>query len=264
MTPDLPVVLWCDRAHPAPENMRRDTALLAAAAADPGRPPVLRLFRFAPPGVTLGANQDPARELDLPRLAAAGVEWALRPTGGRAIWHDEEWTFSLAARLGPGGWAPDARAAYARTAGLLEGAFRSLGVPVERSAGSPRGVGAPRSPGGPAAPCFASTARHELTLGGRKFAGIAQRGSGGALLQQGSLLLGDAHLRLAEWLRLEEADRASVREALAASTAHAGRWLPPGTPIDALADALASYLPGARRLAGAEGDALTGAPGARA
>lgn len=258
------MVLWCDGPHPAPENMRRDAALLAAAAADPGRPAVLRLFGFAPPGVTLGANQVPARELDLPRLAAAGVEWAVRPTGGRAIWHDEEWTFSLSARLGPGGWAPDARTAYARTSALLEGAFRALGVPVERSPGSPRDAGAPRARGGPAAPCFASTARHELTLEGRKFAGIAQRESGGALLQQGSLLLGDSHLRLAGWLRLEDADRARVREALAASTAHAGAWLPPGTPIGLLADALAASLPGARRVAGGAGDALAGAPEARA
>lgn len=264
MSPDPAVVLWCDGAHPASENMRRDAALLAAAVADAARPAVLRLFRFAPPGVTLGANQDPARELDLPALAAAGVEWAVRPTGGRAIWHDEEWTFSLAARLGPGGWAPDARAAYARTTGLLAGAFRALGVPVEQSAGSPRGVGAPRARDGPAAPCFASTARHELTLGARKFAGIAQRECGGALLQQGSLLLGDSHLRLAAWLRLPDGERARVREALAASTAHAGRWLPPGTPIGALGDALAASLPGARRLSGAEGDALAGAPGARA
>jgi len=258
------VLLWCDGPHPAAENMRRDAALLAAAAADPGRPPVLRLFRFAPPGVTLGANQVPARELDLPGLAAAGVEWAVRPTGGRAIWHDEEWTFSLTARLGPGGWAPEARAAYARTSALLEDAFRALGVPVERSPGSPRGVGAPRAQGGPAAPCFASTARHELTLEGRKFAGIAQRESGGALLQQGSLLLGDSHLRLAGWLRLAEPDRARVREALAASTAHAGRWLPPGTPVGVLADALAASLPGARRVTGAAGDALAVAPAAPA
>ncbi len=263
MSADLPVVLWCDGAHPAPENMRRDAALLAAAAADPERPAVLRLFRFAPPGVTLGANQLPERELDLPRLAASGVEWAVRPTGGRAIWHDEEWTFSLSARLGPGGWAADARAAYARTSGLLAGAFRALGVPVERSAGSPRGVGAPRAHGGPAAPCFASTARHELTLEGRKFAGIAQRESGGALLQQGSLLLGESHLRLAAWLRLGDADRTRVREALAASTAHAGRWLPPGTPVGVLADALAAALPGARRVTGPEGDVLAEAPGAR-
>lgn len=257
------MILWCDGAHSAAENMRRDAALLAAAVADPSRATVLRLFRFAPPGITLGANQVPEHELDLERLRAAGVGWAVRPTGGRAIWHDEEWTFSLACRLGPDGWAATAREAYARTADLLARAFRSLGVPVELSAGSPRGAGGPRGTGVPAAPCFASTARHELTLGGRKFAGIAQRETSGALLQQGSLLLGDSHLRLADALRLDEAERPHVREALRLATAHAGAWLGPDEPLERFAAALALELPGAERADGEAGSALTTAPAPR-
>lgn len=251
-------LIWCDGAHSAPENMRRDAALLAAAG-DVSRPAVLRLFRFAPAGVTLGASQVPERELDLGRLERLGVEWALRPTGGRAIWHDEEWTFSLAARLGPGGWAPSAREAYARTAGLLARAFRSLGVPVALSPGSARGVGAPRAGDGPAAPCFASVARHELTLNGLKFAGIAQRESAGTLLQQGSLLLGESHLRLADVLRLDESQRERVREALRRSTAHAGAWIAADAPLGRFADALAAQLPDAMRLDGARGAGLLGA-----
>jgi lipoate-protein ligase A len=256
------LILWCDGAHSARENMRRDAALLEAARVEPARPAVLRLFRFAPPGVTLGANQVPDRELDLERLESAGIPWAVRPTGGRAIWHDEEWTFSLAGTLGPRGWAPTPREAYARTGRLLAAAFEALGVPVRLSAGSPRGVGPPRGAGGPAAPCFASTARHELTLEGRKFAGIAQRQRGGALLQQGTLLLGDSHLRLADVLRLEPAQRERLRAELRAATAHAGKWLPPGTPLERLAGALAGCLPDAERVAGEEGLARTGIPGA--
>ncbi|MCC6348127.1 MAG: hypothetical protein IT347_00855 [Candidatus Eisenbacteria bacterium] len=253
------MILWCDGAHAPAENMRRDAALLArAVTAPPGEPAVLRVFRFSPAGITLGANQRPDRELDLDRLAAAGVPWVVRPTGGRAIWHDEEWTFSLSARLGRGAWAADAAAAYARTATLLAAAFRSLGVPAECSPGSPRGAGPPRAPGGPAAPCFASAARHELTISGRKFGGIAQRFQGDALLQQGSLLLGPSHLRIADCLRLAEADRARVRTALAASTAHAGAWLAADTPLQRLADALGALIPGAAHVRGAEGLALPG------
>lgn len=258
------MILWCDGAHSPAENMRRDAALLAAAVADPSREVILRLFRFAPPGVTLGANQVPEQELDLERLRAEGIEWAVRPTGGRAIWHDEEWTFSLAARLGPAGWAAAGREAYARTAALLARALGALGVPVGLSAGSPRGAGGPRGAGAPAAPCFASTARHELTLDGRKFAGIAQRIVHGALLQQGSLLLGESHLRLAGALRLADAERQQVREALRFSTAHAGAWLNAAEPLERLAAALAAELPGAERVegeAGAERLGLTLLPG---
>jgi len=257
------MILWCDGAHSASENMRRDAALLAAVVADPSRPAVLRLFRFTPPGITLGANQVPEHELDVERLRAAGIEWAVRPTGGRAIWHDEEWTFSLACRLGPAGWAATGRDAYARTAALLAQAFRRLGVPVGLSAGSPRGGGGPRGDGAPAAPCFASTARHELTLDGRKFAGIAQRVVGGALLQQGSLLLGNSHLQLADALRLADADRPRVREALRVATAHSGAWLASNEPLERFAAALAAELPGAERLEGEAGAKLAASPGRR-
>ena len=257
------MILWRDGAHDARENMARDARLLAACEAGALSRPVLRLFRFAPAGITLGSSQSPEAELDLPRLEAAGIVWAVRPTGGRAIWHDEEWTFSLTAPLGEGGWAADPTAAYARTCGMLAVALRSLGVPVELSAGSARGVGRPRGGAEAAPPCFASTARHELTLEGRKFAGIAQRRRGRALLQQGSLLLGDSHLRLADWARLPEERRASVREALAAATAHAGRWLGAGAPLERLEGAIAAGWPDVERLGPADGEALLASlPGA--
>jgi lipoate-protein ligase A len=255
------MILWCDGAHGAAENMRRDAELLADAAG--GAEPVLRLFTFVPAGITLGRAQDPARELDLGRMAADGIEWAVRPTGGRAIFHAQEWTFSLASPLEPAGWAATPAAAYARTCALLRQALRSLGVPVELSPGSPR-LGSPFARGGPAAPCFASSARHELTLAGGKLAGIAQRAVRGALLQQGSLLLGEGHLRLADYLPLPHAEREAVRAGLADAAAHAGRYVPPGTPLGSLADALAAFLPGASRVDGAEGvERYTGADGSR-
>jgi lipoate-protein ligase A len=249
------MMLWCDGAHDARENMRRDAALLAAMAGGRLTAPVLRLFTFSPAGITLGHSQVPDHELDLARLAADGIGWAVRPTGGRAIFHDQEWTFSFTLPLGEAGGAA-ATAAYERTCRLLAAALGRLGLDVEFSPGGPRGVGSPRVAGGPAAPCFASAARNELTLAGRKFAGIAQRRVRGALLQQGSLLLGDAHLRLADYLRLEPRAREAARAALAAGTAHAGSRLGTGAPLDRLAAAIASV---SRPL-----EELRGEPGAKA
>ncbi len=232
------MILWCDGAHGPRENMRRDAALLDAMAGGRLSTPVLRLFTFDPAGITLGHSQVPARELDLDRAAADGIEWAVRPTGGRAIFHEQEWTFSFAMPLREHDGTAAATDAYARTCALLAGALRALGVPVEFSPGSPRGVGSPRAAGGPASPCFASAARSELTLAGRKFAGVAQRHVRGALLQQGSLLLGDGHLRLADYLRLEPRARESARAALAAATAHAGGVLGVAAPLERLAAAI--------------------------
>jgi lipoate-protein ligase A len=250
------MILWHDGAHDAPFNMARDEALLERAVADPAAPPVLRLFAFDPPGITLGRAQDAERELDLDGLDRAGVRWASRPTGGRAIWHEEEWTFSLVTRLGPSGWAASPAAAYVRTAALLARALQRLGVPAVLSPGSARGVGAPRAPAGAAPPCFASTARHELSLEGRKLAGIAQRAVRGALLQQGSILLGDTHASLARWVRAADPEREALARAWRAGAAPAGRWLEADRSLARLEEALAGLLAAegdVRRLRAEEG-----------
>ena len=235
------MILWCDGGHGAAENMRRDAGLLAAAGC--GAPPVLRVFRFAPPGITLGRAQDPARELDLDRCRAAGVPWAARPTGGRAIFHDQEWTYSLAAALDDPLWGGSLEQAYGAVSRLLAAALERLGVPVRLARGEARGGLAPRAAGGAAPPCFASTARHEIVLEGRKLVGSAQRRTARALLQQGSILLGPGHLRLLDFLALPEATRAKAREDLAIASVDAGAWLVADEPLARWADALAAELP---------------------
>jgi lipoate-protein ligase A len=247
------LTLWHDGPHDAPANMARDAVLLerAAAGALPGT--VLRLFTFAPAGITLGRAQVATNELDLARLERDGVRWATRPTGGRAIWHEEEWTFSLVTTLTPAGWAMTPAAAYERTGRLLASAFQSLGVPAVLAAGGPRGPGAPRARAGAAPPCFASTARHELVLEGRKLAGIAQRAVRGALLQQGSLLLGDTHARLADYVAVPDAEREALRAEWRRSAATAGARLGADRSLERLTAALVPLLPGARLLRGEAG-----------
>lgn len=244
--------LWLDGGHSPAFNMARDAALLDACEA--GRVGVvLRLFRFAPPGITLGRAQLAAHELDLERVRADGVPWAVRPTGGRAIWHDEEWTFSLVTPLAPGGWAERPADAYARTGRLLADALRLLGVPVSLAPGTPRGVGAPRSAVGAAPPCFASTARHELVIEGRKLAGIAQRVRGTTLLQQGSLLVGGSHVRLADYVAIPESAREGLRSAMSAGSTDASAWLGEDRSLRRLADAIETSWPEAERWSADEG-----------
>jgi lipoate-protein ligase A len=207
------MILWCDGAYDAAENMRRDQALLEAAGT--GAPPVLRLFQFAPPGITLGRNQAPERELDLARCSADRVGWAIRPTGGRAIFHAEEWTYSVAAPRDDPEWGGSPADTYARASGLILRALVRLGVPadlVSRHA-SDRAPG-PRARHAAAAPCFASTARHEVVVRDQKLVGSAQRRMARAWLQQGSILLGEGHLRLADYLAVPPDTRGPVREAL--------------------------------------------------
>ena len=245
--------LWVDGGHDAIENMRRDRELLGAA--ERGAEPVLRLFRFAPMGITLGAHQDPDRELDLDRCAADQVRWAIRPTGGRAIFHAQEWTYSFAAPIGAGGWGTSRAESYARIGELIVASLVRLGVPASLGRDEPRGHRAtPRHSEGPANPCFASSVPNEIVLDGRKLVGSAQRRTRIGWLQQGSLLLGSGHLRLVDYLRLPRERREELRDRLALATRHAGRWLGEDAPLGAWADALIPGLPaGTRRLEGPAG-----------
>ena len=249
------VRLWVDGAHAPAENMARDRALLAAAS-DPGFAPVLRLFRFAPHGITLGHAQAPERELDLQRCRRDGVPWAVRPTGGRAIFHAEEWTYSFATPLAAAAGAGTLADLHRRVAELIVASLVDLGVEARLA---PDGIGRPpaprpRGPGGAAPPCFASTSRHEIVRAGRKLVGSAQRRTASAALQQGSVLLGGGHLRLADYAAVPDAARPGLRAALAAATAHAGDHVGPDAPLERWAASLAALLPaGTIRLDGAEG-----------
>ena len=268
------MILWCDGAHDPLENMRRDALLLARAGGEGDVAPVLRLFRFQPHGITLGYAQRAEHELDLDRCRADQIPWAVRPTGGRAIFHAEEWTYSLAARLDDPDWGGTLTQAYGAIADLLVRALIRLGVPARHSAPSDR-----RAPGDAAAhrpvvahrgeaesagavtatarsvaaPCFASTARHEVVLEGRKLIGSAQRRTARALLQQGSLLLGNGHLRLTDYLAIPEGARAAARAALDARSHGAHAFFGSDPPLEDWGDALMRELPGARRLDGAAG-----------
>ncbi len=238
------MILRCDAAATPAEQMARDAAWLAAAGDDPAFEPVLRVYRFVPQGITLGYSQRPERELDLARCAADGVPWAVRPTGGRAIFHAEEWTYALAARLDDPDWGGSLSRAYGAISMLLVAALRRLGVPALQAPRVRRGaVGAARSgDAGVAAPCFASTSRHEIVAGGRKLVGSAQRRTQSALLQQGSVLLGPGHARLADYLAVAPEHRAVERARLSGDVADTRPWLGTDPPLARWAEALASVL----------------------
>lgn len=196
-----------DLAGDGASNMAIDDALLASVAA--GAPPVLRLYRWQPACLSLGRNQATRGRLDRAGLERVGWHVVRRPTGGLAVLHAEEITYAVAARVETIGRPRDA---YARISGALAAALRSLGLEarvVGGSDGDRQGMGGAGGGAGGADPaalarhqagaphpssreprCFTGTAPGEVCVGGRKILGSAQRRSGRALLQHGSLLLG--------------------------------------------------------------------------
>ena len=179
--------------------MARHAAHFAAADATVGGiAPRLTWFTWDRPTVSLGRLES-ADGIDRDALAAAGIPLVVRPTGGRAVFHVDEWTYAAIVpldqpRLG-GSLAASTRALTAVIAAALAAAY---GLRCDEPGDTRRPPGAATLAA--SATCFARSFGYELTVGGRTLMGCAQRRGRRVLLQQGSLLVGPGHERLARFL----------------------------------------------------------------
>lgn len=173
-------------------NMAVDEALLGRARRTGEI--VVRAYTWTRPTLSLGRHQTARGIYDAERAAAHGIGVVRRPTGGRAVLHARELTYSVTApthALAAASARP--AVAYARINAMLADALRGLGVAVTGAATGARA----RRPDG--TPCFASPAAGELVVtsgaegagDGRKLVGSAQWREGNALLQHGSILIDD-------------------------------------------------------------------------
>ena len=189
--------LLTGREHSGALNMAIDEALLESVIA--GGPPVLRFYAWQPATLSLGTNQ-PAGEVDAEECERRGFSLVRRLTGGRAVLHQHELTYSVVARendpLVSGGVVESYRKiSTALVAGLhILGADVELAQPSRALHRAPtearrNGGDADLSTGSHGAVCFDAASDYELTAGGLKLVGSAQARRGGALLQHGSLLL---------------------------------------------------------------------------
>lgn len=204
--------LILDPPRPGPLNMATDEALMQAQG-DGNLPPTIRLYSWQPACMSIGYFQRAGGELDLEACSQAGVDVVRRPTGGRAVLHDDEITYSVTIRqeLLPGGVLET----YQKLSqGILQG-LRYLGIEGElarltRPGRRPRPEPAATSPpaeteDGPQAACFDSPSWYEALVGGRKIIGSAQTRASGVILQHGSLLMSFDAERLAALLRAPSA-----------------------------------------------------------
>lgn len=181
-TPDEPTRWRLIDTPPAPGawNMALDEAL--ADSVRMGGAPVLRVYRWNPPCLSLGRNQ-PSDGYDRDRIRTRGIDVVRRPTGGRAVLHHRELTYSVAARDDELGTL---RQAYATINRALVAGLRRLGVDARLQP-----AGTERAPLPSLAPCFEQPVEGEVTAGGRKLVGSAQRREDGVMLQHGSLPIHD-------------------------------------------------------------------------
>lgn len=171
------------------ENMARDVALKARAAKTSET--VFSIYSWARPTLSFGRNQTAAGLYDLERIGRAEIDVVRRPTGGRAILHDREVTYSVTAPLDD---AASLRETYTRINHVLLDGLARLGVGAEVAGRSQRAD----APG--VRPCFETPSEGELAAAGRKLVGSAQWRDGGALLQHGSILVDDDQSSLSSYM----------------------------------------------------------------
>ena len=161
-------------AHDAAFNMALDEAVLEAVAAGDS-PPTLRFYSWDPPAISIGYFQGMREEIDLEACERLGVEAVRRVTGGGAVFHHRELTYSVVVREGHELAPEDILESYRRICAALVEGYARLGVEaafapindiVAYTPGVPRGEG-------PA----------------RKVSGNAQTRRRGCLLQHGTILL---------------------------------------------------------------------------
>jgi lipoate-protein ligase A len=165
-------------------NMAVDEAILEHVGRSEALP-TLRLYAWEPACLSLGHAQ-PYADVDIACLRERGWEIVRRPTGGRAILHTDELTYSVIAASDEPAVAGTLLESYNRLAAGLLHAVRALGIPADMKTG-PRAAADTSNP-----VCFEAPSAYEITVGGRKLIGSAQARRREGVLQHGSLpLVGD-------------------------------------------------------------------------
>ncbi len=218
--------------HPRMEG-RLDMAIDEALAEEVGSGrsiPVVRLYGFSPPTLSLGRFQKIKGLASLEKLAAEGITLVRRPTGGHAVLHDDELTYSVAlpkaaggAQIGgspasssiigssaPGGspligspvtggplvGGARKREVYEFIAHVLLTGLKELGIEGSINAAQRGDVHNPD--------CFGSAGEYEITAAGRKLIGSAQMTTRTAILQHGSIPISSPARRVLRYIRLDQ------------------------------------------------------------
>jgi lipoate-protein ligase A len=164
--------------HPGARNMAIDGSMLVEA--DRSGAALLRLYRFTPPCLSFGRNEPARARYDRARIERLGLDVVRRPTGGRAVWHEHELTYAVAAPIAAFG---SLRESYHAIHERLVRALRRLGVAATLAPRPSARVDLDRGA------CFASPSGGEVVVDGKKVIGSAQVRHGTAFLQHGSILL---------------------------------------------------------------------------
>lgn len=196
-------------------NMAIDLAL-ARCMFSTSHYPILRIYGWNPPAISLGYHQK-LNDIDVPKCMRDGIDVVYRPTGGRAILHAEELTYAVILPKSSRYYFNEISKVYEIISLCLTSALNQLNLNVkfERAQMTPANF----SRGELSTMCYASTIQHEISHEGKKLVGSAQRRFDNVVLQHGSILIGNKHLDLVNYLSNGEPQRHNrIRDFLQSKT----------------------------------------------
>ena len=211
MSPDTQPSTWrliLDPPAPGAWNMAVDEAILNAATRG-DVPPTLRLYAWNPACLSLGYAQ-PISDVDEKRLEEFGWDMVRRPTGGRAILHTDELTYSVCGPEHEPVLSGDILSSYKRLSAAILAALEHIGVGVQALPQEKNPVSKTPEP-----VCFEIPSNYEITANGKKLVGSAQARRQGGVLQHGTLPLYGDLARIVQVLRFPNpVSRAQAAERL--------------------------------------------------
>jgi lipoate-protein ligase A len=159
--------------------------------------PILRFYRWKPFCISLGKNQNDS-DIIVELAGQDGIEVVKRPTGGKAVLHAEELTYSVVMNTG----GLPIRDSYNLISNALAEGLRTLVADLALSQSSTDFRKLFHDPS--TIPCFSTSAVYEVEWHGKKLIGSAQHRFGDVLLQHGSILIGDFHKQIVKYLNVDD------------------------------------------------------------
>src|SRR5262245_15072138 len=194
--------LIIDGAIDGTTNMAIDAALLDEVEQSDSPRTIVRFYGWQTPTISLGRNQKIEKAVDQEYCAGHGIDVVHRPTGGRAVLHDDELTYAVISN-DTDTFGDTIYGNYKRVSEALCLGYTGLGVPAVLAPDTKK-TDLLMLDGDP--PCFLSPSRYELMVGGRKIVGSAQRRIRRSFLQHGSMPITCNRPELARATRLPSPD----------------------------------------------------------
>ena len=180
-------------------NMEEDCAIWDSVK-EKKNPPTLRFYQWQPPSVSVGYNQAPEKVVDTGFCKKNNIPIVKRPTGGSAIFHDIELTYSFSSHIECFPSFASPLDSYLSICQALKKGVEKTGIELEI-----RGFSEGKEPSFTTKACFILSSRHDLVFKNKKVIGSAQRRGKNSFLQHGSILL-DIREKLWQKIFLEKID----------------------------------------------------------